>query len=167
MQPKHADFGLYSPHAWGCFFCDHSLFRYAAVFPTCVGVFPTYVFFDCLTTSIPHMRGGVSGIASSLAGLPKYSPHAWGCFPHTKTGQKRRFVFPTCVGVFLTNGPSKILSAKYYPHAWGCFLSPLWIWLPEHVFPTCVGVFLTVTASTFNIVSIPHMRGGVSITDCR
>ena len=50
-----------SPRAWGCFLhLDCSAFR-QRVFPTCVGVFLPEDFGKVYTSSLPHVRGGVSG----------------------------------------------------------------------------------------------------------
>ena len=48
------------------------------------------------------MRGGVSigNYFNNDGG--KYSPHAWGCFYSTTVIPAGEYVFPTCVGVFLT-----------------------------------------------------------------
>ena len=87
------------------------------------------------------MRGGVSGIISSVTPRKKFSPHAWGCFCSEKENTKNVVVFPTCVGVFLQSlyangfigsfphmrgGVSAFYACthaflRFSPHAWGCF----------------------------------------------
>jgi len=50
------------------------------------------------------------------------------------------------------------------PHAWGCFFLFLKVMATGLVFPTCVGVFLNYTGLIWLDASLPHMRGGVSVT---
>ena len=57
-----ASLGPSSPRPWGCFSHDHKADQPGHVFPTPVGVFPPYKEFAMSTLSLPHARGGVSGI---------------------------------------------------------------------------------------------------------
>ena len=50
------------------------------VFPTCVGVFLFKTFGEKSLNSLPHVRGGVSGVEAVALGGPWSSPRAWGCF---------------------------------------------------------------------------------------
>ena len=91
-------------------------------------------------------------------------------------------VFPTCVGVFLsevlTGGSTKSLphvrggvsvtlcllrpKTSSSPRAWGCFrYSPQEV-CHAIVFPTCVGVFPVLHACQREAPRLPHVRGGVS-----
>ncbi len=49
------------------------------------------------------------------------------------------------------------------PHAWGCFSRNPFRLEHHSVFPTCVGVFLHFVDEKSRGLSLPHMRGGVSI----
>ena len=160
--------------------------RYAAmrawVFPTCVGVFLVKQYGRPVFSSLPHVRGGVSSGGMLLDALRLSSPRAWGCFSSLGKSGGRRRVFPTCVGVFPSRGPTAAPTSRLphvrggvspyspafsfpgqsSPRAWGCFSLPLChqsFWL---VFPTCVGVFLTSAMSSELLASLPHVRGGVS-----
>ena len=110
------------------------------------------------------------------------SPRAWGCFLVRHTLLLNRYVFPTCVGVFLflRKGPlpqrglphvrggvstlrfSKFLSTASSPRAWGCFLVRAVILHSCPVFPTCVGVFPHGGGEAGMSDGLPHVRGGVS-----
>mgnify|MGYP007078745265 FL=1 len=150
-----------SPHAWGCFHQPAPPPAADRVFPTCVGVFPSGSLTASSRISLPHMRGGVSVIASPTRVNSASSPHAWGCF-HGLTSVRRSYrVFPTCVGVFLrvaccsmverslphmrggVSGDAGADSSwgQSSPHAWGCFPTQRPFWSSPRVFPTCVGVF--------------------------
>ena len=57
---------LSSPRAWGCFWGSRSRGSQKSVFPTCVGVFLAALVLDVLYSSLPHVRGGVSSISSTV-----------------------------------------------------------------------------------------------------
>ena len=128
------------------------------------------------------MRGGVSTPLCVSEHFSKSSPRAWGCFFRANFYNENIAVFPTCVGVFLQKGFSRI-SGKSLPHvrggvsvqytkrlpakrssprAWGCFYPSGEYDTSEYVFPTCVGVFPYWNHATFFRPSLPHVRGGVS-----
>ncbi|SXL75210.1 Domain of uncharacterised function (DUF2825) [Klebsiella pneumoniae] len=153
---------LSSPHAWGCFLVKLVSWRGSVVFPTCVGVF-LFIIRICLCGGrLPHMRGGVSPANNGGGYGGGSSPHAWGCFPISAKTGLTRYVFPTCVGVFLISellidieiglphmrgGVSSIICGGIAlrvssPHAWGCFPAAGRRADGCRVFPTCVGVFL-------------------------
>ena len=110
------------------------------------------------------------------------SPRAWGCFCPGDTGQRRVFVFPTCVGVFLPSvcptapmtglphvrgGVSgserrRVCQTGSSPRAWGCFWPISRDNFYQAVFPTCVGVFLSFPLVAIDYYRLPHVRGGVS-----
>ena len=54
------------------------------------------------------------------------------------------------------------LAERSSPRAWGCFHGSVGCLADVSVFPTCVGVFLLAEEAIFVIVSLPHVRGGVS-----
>ena len=154
------------------------------VFPTCVGVFLCLALFLVLCFCLPHVRGGVSQ-APELGRLANASsPRAWGCFYEDCEDFMDAAVFPTCVGVFLPR-PARVSQRMCLPHvrggvsirrpcfvsgegssprAWGCFFLIMKLGNKLGVFPTCVGVFLWAYRDSVYSDSLPHVRGGVSIT---
>ena len=98
---KNRGFFWSSPRAWGCFLQAVFRPRRERVFPTCVGVFPSQLFWGRPNAGLPHVRGGVSfhGVFFHLVFLS--SPRAWGCFCFDQFHRRASVVFPTCVGVFL------------------------------------------------------------------
>ena len=153
---------LSSPRAWGCFYGRPEDCFGLIVFPTCVGVFLFLASVAGFVPSLPHVRGGVSVLACSIAAPSRSSPRAWGCFLSTPACCTPRDVFPTCVGVFLSpsgfrnsgrglphvrGGVSRVNTAgqaseRSSPRAWGCFCTGAHPYAAGAVFPTCVGVFL-------------------------
>ena len=53
-------------------------------------------------------------------------------------------------------------SAMSSPRAWGCFYIDVFSGALSTVFPTCVGVFPLAAMPSERIMSLPHVRGGVS-----
>ena len=173
-----------SPRAWGCFFMREHEGCEFVVFPTCVGVFPSYVVFQTTEPGLPHVRGGVSsdsykispgcslphvrgGVSKIRAAQDKKirsSPRAWGCFSMTDEIVAMMPVFPTCVGVFPVFSCSAGLTRTSSPRAWGCFFCVRKQDFSCRVFPTCVGVFPPRRARNFSSKGLPHVRGGVSFT---
>ena len=151
-----------SPRAWGCFWVDSGWTEQVDVFPTCVGVFLYIYIFPPPPDRLPHVRGGVSWSHGDFAHSTASSPRAWGCFSILGHTVNIFFVFPTCVGVFLSrptilwrsnslphvrggvSSPRRSLTALAMssPRAWGCFRGPSHGLGRDSVFPTCVGVFL-------------------------
>ncbi len=124
----------------------------------------------CFPAAPHHRHGGGS------------SPRTWGCFSPAGQQAPARDVFPTHVGVFLTDwidaaaaaslpharggvscmSASAKRGARSSPRTWGCFF-----WLLARsgaalVFPTHVGVFLSSGCSRSVQRRLPHARGGVS-----
>ena len=171
-----------SPRAWGCFRQAYSPCGSSIVFPTCVGVFPTFAGSNTTELSLPHVRGGVSVFLLLRRGSSPSSPRAWGCFQGASPRPARLRVFPTCVGVFpgarlkaegvlrlphVRGGVSmrfvgKGVKFESSPRAWGCFREGLHQQPSLLVFPTCVGVFLSRTPDPGTTAGLPHVRGGVS-----
>ena len=153
-----------SPRTWGCFCGNPRNRRIRWVFPTHVGVFPSFRTIGSASFGLPHARGGVSIVFSAPSITVESSPRTWGCFLGIHARLLVKGVFPTHVGVFLR------------PHRgawrWGC--------LPHArggvstgkefsrsaltVFPTHVGVFPTITCWPLQLGRLPHARGGVSAT---
>ncbi len=112
------------------------------------------------------------------------SPRTWGCFQPTLSRSSRRPVFPTHVGVFpsqrghyrenggLPHARGGVSLGEYVlidkggssPRTWGCFLTAPYRRKFVEVFPTHVGVFLKEVHAIERSISLPHARGGVSIT---
>jgi hypothetical protein len=132
---------LSSPRPWGCFCVgtDYEVTR--VVFPTPVGVFPPWPRPDSPESSLPHARGGVSGIVR-VAQLPvESSPRPWGCFSAIASGAVSKVGLPHARGgVSDPRYPVWSLGLSS-PRPWGCFrLDANWA-AGDGVFPTPVGVF--------------------------
>ena len=130
----------------------------------------------------PHARGGVSKPEENLSELSEFSPRPWGCFHLSGYHGRNGRVFPTPVGVFLSNEIA-LIEKESFPHArggvslvflaimrktlfsprpWGCFCARRCVFRTFFVFPTPVGVFLDFFVTAAYLVSFPHARGGVS-----
>ncbi len=151
-----------SPHTWGCFRVRAGDCHVGLVFPTHVGVFPGDCCLQDSRSSLPHTRGGVSVSSSTSPHALASSPHTWGCFPPSRTGQTATRVFPTHVGVFRASSSRSwrrprlphtrggvsddafalLIAIESSPHTWGCFRPERREGAEETVFPTHVGVFL-------------------------
>src|SRR5690606_5289963 len=104
------------------------------------------------------------------------------CFQVLAYGRSGLFVFPTCVGVFLSHrarrkklaclphmrggvssfGKACNFTAQASPHSRGCFRRRWGVLTTFWVFPTGVGVFLRLARPAILARRLPHMRGGVS-----
>ncbi len=93
-----------SPHKWGCFYVIAKRLALGTVFPTQVGVFPSNGQRLMTVFRLPHTSGGVSIRAVLEKAAELSSPHTWGCFYLSNVPRALRRVFPTHVGVFLTQG---------------------------------------------------------------
>ena len=89
-----------SPRTWGCFSSCQRATLIRRVFPTHVGVFLVDHFDSLTSRSLPHARGGVSGIRVTGSGLAESSPRTWGCFHPASLVLPHAKVFPTHVGGF-------------------------------------------------------------------
>ena len=92
-----------SPHTWGCFLSAVAVVADWSVFPTHVGVFPWPARRACLRPCLPHTRGGVSADTMYEMRSALSSPHTWGCFHGRFADRGNIGVFPTHVGVFLSD----------------------------------------------------------------
>ena len=129
----------FSPRRWGCFRPRLSHGYPCPVFPTQVGMFPTddarlnaehrfsprrwgcfSNLFDpvAVRASFPHAGGDVSEIQTQRPWASEFSPRRWGCFYLAPSGTGLRHVFPTQVGMFLTNRTARF-SPSRFPHAGG------------------------------------------------
>ena len=132
---------LSSPRAWGCFRLNERSAQFLIVFPTCVGVFLHHHQQCGPLGGLPHVRGGVSMMLRKYKQYMTSSPRAWGCFSTYPVRFPSGTVFPTCVGVFLTEVPCCATSQRL-PHVRGVFL---------------LSAFFELT-----LERLPHVRGGVS-----
>ena len=127
-----------SPRPWGCFHKQQQQQHRNKVFPTPVGVFlivkvwfvdliglpharggVSYEFhFFLYRSSLPHARGGVSRLVSLFAPRWRSSPRPWGCFSQDEKTAETHIVFPTPVGVFLSNKLEQ-RKRRRLPHARG------------------------------------------------
>ena len=171
-----------SPHPWGCFLGPSVCFPAFFIFPTPVGVFLDLALREYREEYLPHTRGGVSSPSRSRSGKESSSPHPWGCFhsPFERLGD--HVIFPTPVGVFLpwnkffhpkadlphtrggVSAPGVLmrLGELSSPHPWGCFHTEGAQRGFHGIFPTPVGVFPDSEGAAFNLLDLPHTRGGVS-----
>ena len=171
-----------SPRPWGCFPGYKIASHRPAVFPTPVGVFPFASARRFTAPGLPHARGGVSTGRDRLDSFCPSSPRPWGCFSARPHYHAIIFVFPTPVGVFLSESNKRRMlvrlpharggvsakavwvscSSRSSPRPWGCFPEPLPLRDSCKVFPTPVGVFLNLRKGVENAKGLPHARGGVS-----
>ena len=178
------DLASSSPRSWGCFYPLIFTCCSEYVFPTLVGVFPMPLRPALPLLRLPHARGGVSGQRIRQTACPPSSPRSWGCFRIFAALWSSVRVFPTLVGVFLEGhglllhdhglphargGVSEVLAsrrhlAKSSPRSWGCFFDAIRASQVERVFPTLVGVFPVFGFVLWSLLSLPHARGGVSLT---
>ncbi len=92
-----------SPRGWGCFSERQPFSVLATVFPTRVGVFLKIIIVVTLVYGLPHAGGGVSTYSHFTITVFPSSPRGWGCFHLCLTVQDFNLVFPTWVGLFLTD----------------------------------------------------------------
>ena len=71
---------MFSPRAWRCFYVVDDEALDAFVFSTCVEVFPIRQTLTLTMKRFLHVRGGVSSVRGTVAGMFKFSPRAWRCF---------------------------------------------------------------------------------------
>ncbi len=115
---------------------------YFVVFPTPVGVFLPTAPIAFNVVCLPHARGGVSERINVNSKICKSSPRPWGCFLFNGLCFRQWQVFPTPVGVFLSDITKKDLQSCL-PHARGGVSNRAWLDNAIRlVFPTPVGVFL-------------------------
>ena len=107
-----------SPRPWGCFLDWIDVTFSARVFPTPVGVFPTYAGAVAFSCGLPHARGGVSIRQARKYLVFVSSPRPWGCFCCWYSLSSSCGVFPTPVGVFPAHPHSTKTHARL-PHARG------------------------------------------------
>ncbi len=113
------------------------------------------------------------------------SPRPWGCFRQFGNRRASSGLFPTPVGVFpTTSAPDSFLnplphargdvSSLFFvrsvlrvssPRPWGCFSGRDDHAVSHVLFPTPVEVFLFQPPSRSSSATLPHARGGVSITE--
>ena len=111
----------FSPRRWGCFESACASFQTASVFPTQVGMFPSFPRMLRSSDSFPHAGGDVSGIASNALGFVEFSPRRWGCFYLADCLLDGEEVFPTQVGMFPVATVKVDLLPEFSPRRWGCF----------------------------------------------
>ena len=131
-----------SPRSWGCFHGRFGRKSGKSVFPTLVGVFLSVKGVSGRGPRLPHARGGVSGRYLVPHFPLKSSPRSWGCFRTMQNSSAVNEVFPTLVGVFLSDNFANHLvpglpharggvsieeramtrQFRSSPRSWGCFL---------------------------------------------
>ena len=134
--------------------------------------------------TLPHTRGGVPLSRFCRQATSSSSPHTWGCPLSYMFPMLSALLFPTHVGVSLSD---KNTEQKYFalphtrggvphlvsfplatlnssPHTWGCPYGLVEA-LPEAtLFPTHVGVSLKMRLIAYDKKALPHTRGGVPFT---
>ena len=151
-----------SPRAWGCFHDIGISWIGVDVFPTCVGVFPTFTWSFGGAECLPHVRGGVSTHRNALLRFLGSSPRAWGCFSTLPQFRGITSVFPTCVGVFPYYIVSKML-AQGLPHVRGGVSGEgEGQGQPAASSPRAWGCFRFFGTEEDAKRGLPHVRGGVS-----
>ena len=147
-----------------------------------MGVFPSPSSPSAPKPSLPHARGGVSKVVLLFLPIGRSSPRTWGCFSVSVCLKKPASVFPTHVGVFLSDAtyqlerqslpharggvsrshPCNCESTSSSPRTWGCFRKDQYNSVINAVFPTHMGVFPLHFFGERVSESLPHARGGVS-----
>jgi hypothetical protein len=131
-----------SPRPWGCFLRGGDQAVSGSVFPTPVGVFPGGKTRSAGQERLPHARGGVSTIATTVGNWEQSSPRPWGCF---------------------SLGAVIVAAWRGLPHArGGVSWNPGWCVKPDVSSPRPWGCFQCRRAYRRSRGSLPHARGGVS-----
>ena len=95
-----------SPRSWGCFYRVAVRLQVSGVFPTLVGVFPSFGYLAAYSCGLPHARGGVSSWNCTASTAHRSSPRSWGCFLARAPDDTASKVFPTLVGVLPRQSPA-------------------------------------------------------------
>ena len=153
-----------------------------AVFSTSVEVFLTTKFESQCFCGLLHVRGGVSKAVPGNLIRVLSSPRPWRCFSATSPTDAAFAVFSTSVEVFLSadcaaassasllhvrGGVSKTIPGDKHtflssPRPWRCFQMACLVASRYPVFSTSVEVFPPLTLSSARVLSLLHVRGGVS-----
>ena len=88
-----------------------------------------------------------------------------GVFLDRRKAKTSRVGLPHARGGVSLEQVVEIATALSSPRSWGCFPKTISIEGNVSVFPTLVGVFLSMVGFLSLVASLPHARGGVSITD--
>ena len=171
-----------SPRPWRCFlFCRVGI-RSCSVFSTSVEVFPLRWELASSSSSLLHVRGGVSPIELPKMALPPSSPRPWRCFRDRVDSLPDLLVFSTSVEVFPRTHTSTMfasgllhvrggVSIEYTsmlarsqssPRPWRCFPNDKHQFVKDSVFSTSVEVFLAISGAVRLLPLLLHVRGGVS-----
>ena len=147
---------------WGCFLRRHLEGCQLYVFPTHVGVFPSWSSSRSRASCLPHACGGVS-ISYAFYNCTKLSsPRMWGCFFLFPTRSSLARVFPTHVGVFLY-AIDDSQSLMGLPHACGgVSLGELADRVQIASSPRMWGCFYINSFYYIRTAGLPHACGGVS-----
>ena len=147
-----------SPRPWGCFRHRHKTNNTTPLFPTPVGVVPSFCVLIQELVTLPHARGGVSTENAAFSAERSSSPRPWGCFWQRLRHKIPRALFPTPVGVFprVINRVSETVPLPHArggvsfkssfrrivkhssPRPWGCFRGIRHGFGKRFLFPTLV-----------------------------
>ena len=108
----------FSPRMWGCSAADQRRLALRQVFPTHVGMFRSAVVYISTSRGFPHACGDVPMLTIQLQLTTEFSPRMWGCSGHNGRRQSTERVFPTHVGMFLSERTDSMHTASF-PHACG------------------------------------------------
>ena len=108
----------FSPRMWGCTLVSKTLDICIGVFPTHVGVYLYGTNRSSNLNRFPHACGGVPRLSPRSRVKAGFSPRMWGCTFVSAVAPASAAVFPTHVGVYLSNRMAWILASRF-PHACG------------------------------------------------
>ena len=146
-------------------------------------MFPPHILKGASRICLPRIRGGVSKVRLQQVVPEKSSPHTRGCFHLLVLRRLLREVFPAYAGVFpwprtmafsrrslprirggvSTNAETFGNFLESSPHTRGCFFGLYGELYFTDVFPAYAGVFPTNYSPAACLLSLPRIRGGVSI----
>ena len=180
--PVHFLFSCSSPPTRGCFRARVCKFPRRPLFPAYAGVFLYACSGYRFKSSLPRLRGGVSGEIWRGEFFGVSSPPTRGCFLKADDDLPVSLLFPAYAGVFLpvesdaasvprlpraSGGVShepavKVSRDGSSPRQRGCFYWKLWLETTEEVFPAPAGVFPAGQNSAGFSICLPRASGGVS-----
>ena len=173
---------LSSPRPWRCFCESGCTDVQYGVFSTSVEVFLKLITSSRYSSSLLHVRGGVSAHAHDSRTRTQSSPRPWRCFLHGPRVYRRQHVFSTSVEVFpkhrgtigthtsllhvrggvSTESQLRTKTFASSPRPWRCFRHILHAGEIANVFSTSVEVFLEEEGYRAARAGLLHVRGGVS-----
>ncbi len=150
----------FSPRTWGWTVDGGALEQGEAVFPTHVGMDRGPGTAQGVPGGFPHARGDGPSTSFSQVTSTTFSPRTWGWTDAGILATRRRYVFPTHVGMDRLplgydsgggsfphargDGPPAVWTSQaqvaFSPRTWGWTVPGVHCWVPRVVFPTHVGM---------------------------